>query len=47
MSGLMDKVTDAAQNKLGKDSQPGDKVESGADNAVNQGRVLSQQRRGL
>lgn len=33
----MDAIKNAAENKLGKDSQPGDNVERSADNAVNQG----------
>lgn len=32
----MDSIKNAAQDKLGKDSQPGNSVERSADNAVNQ-----------
>lgn len=32
----MDSLKNAAQNKLGKDSQPGNNVERSADNAVDQ-----------
>lgn len=32
----MDAIKNAAENKLGKDSQPGDGVERSADNAVDQ-----------
>lgn len=32
----MDAIKNAAENKLGKDSQPGDNVERSADNAVDQ-----------
>lgn len=32
----MDALKNAAENKLGKDSQPGDNVERSADNAVDQ-----------
>ncbi|KAJ7721515.1 hypothetical protein B0H16DRAFT_1738252 [Mycena metata] len=37
MSGIMDKVEGAAENKLGQEAQPGDGVERTADNDVNQG----------
>ncbi|KAK6996389.1 hypothetical protein R3P38DRAFT_3070699 [Favolaschia claudopus] len=37
MSGLADKAKGAAENKLSKDSQPGNNVERTADNTVNQG----------
>ncbi|KAJ6459625.1 hypothetical protein C8R45DRAFT_1109489 [Mycena sanguinolenta] len=37
MSGIVNKVEGAAENKLGQDAQPGDGVERTADNAVNQG----------
>lgn len=32
----MDSIKNAAENKLGKDSQPGNNVERSADNAVDQ-----------
>ncbi|KAL1875782.1 hypothetical protein Daus18300_002973 [Diaporthe australafricana] len=32
----MDSIKNAAENKLGKDSQPGNNVERSADNAVNE-----------
>jgi hypothetical protein len=41
MSGLMDKISGAAESKLGQDSQPGDGVERSADNTVNQGMFQS------
>ncbi|KAJ6548555.1 hypothetical protein B0H19DRAFT_1265369 [Mycena capillaripes] len=37
MSGLVDKIEGAAENKLGQDAQPGDGIERTADNDVNQG----------
>lgn len=37
MSGLMDKVEGAADNKLNQDAQPGDSVERSADSDVNNG----------
>ncbi|KAF7342829.1 hypothetical protein MSAN_01998900 [Mycena sanguinolenta] len=37
MSGLVDKIEGAAENKLGQEAQPGDGVERTADNEVNQG----------
>lgn len=38
MSGLMGDIKNAASDKLGKDSQPGNGVERAADNGVNQGK---------
>ncbi|KAJ7676363.1 hypothetical protein B0H17DRAFT_1139932 [Mycena rosella] len=37
MSGVVDKVEGAAENKLGQDAQPGDGIERTADNDINQG----------
>lgn len=37
MSGLMDKAKDLANDKLNKDSQPGNQVEGSADSGVNNG----------
>lgn len=39
MSGLMGDIKNAASDKLGKDSQPGNGVERAADNGVNQGKL--------
>ncbi|KAK7006345.1 hypothetical protein R3P38DRAFT_3037933 [Favolaschia claudopus] len=35
MSGLVDKIEGAAENKMASDAQPGDNVERTADNDVN------------
>ena len=40
MSGLVDKIEGAAENKLGQDAQPGDGIERTADNDANQGTLL-------
>lgn len=37
MSGLMDKLSGAVDNKLSQDAQPGDGVERTADSDANQG----------
>jgi hypothetical protein len=37
MSGFMDKLSGAVDNKLNQDAQPGDGVERTADNDANQG----------